>query len=67
MPTPKAQALAEKIHEIFITTRDFDKGMYDIATLIDQHVLLEQARIARLEQAIGNMYDSQHDTPYGQE
>lgn len=65
MPTPKAQALAEKIHEVFITTRDFDKGMYEIATLIDQHT--HSLRIDQLEQAIGSMYDSQHDTPYGQE
>lgn len=67
MPTKKSQNLALQIQDIFRNTLDGDGGLYEVATLIDRHVLLETARINQLEQAIGSMFDSQHDTPYGQE
>lgn len=67
MATKQSKAFAEQIHRIFITTTNFDKAMDEIAERLDQHVLLESARIAQLERAIGSMYDSQYDTPYGQE
>ena len=66
MATNHSKAFAEQIHRNFITHANFDKAMDEIAERLDQHVLLESARIAQLERAIGSMYDSQYDTPYGQ-
>ena len=45
MATKQSKAFAEQIHRIFITTTNFDKAMDEIAERLDQHVLLESARI----------------------